>query len=235
MIYELAHIIKERLSFIWNVIEWGNAKIFSLIYGKKLQHLDEVIDEVMVSPYKMRVASEKDIPALLMFFESQPKDSFNFFNPHKFDKSSIQKIVDNQAFITFVLTERQTNEDMIVGYAFMRSFVNGSAYRGYIVDAGHRGKGLAKIIGNGLNRVGDALELKMYKSISPENIASMKATQAVCDIEILKMLSNGDYLIRCMSKDVRNVKKYVTGGGKYYFFLVENQAVMPQFELRYAA
>ena len=160
MIYELAYIIKERLSFIWDVIEWGNAKIFSLIYDKELQHLDEVIDGDIVSPYKMRVVNEKDIPA--------------FFNPHKFDKCSIQKIVDNRVFITFVLTERQTNEDMIVGYAFMRSFVNGSAYRGYIVDAGHRGKDLAKIIGKGLNRVGDALDLKMYKSISPENIASMK-------------------------------------------------------------
>lgn len=234
MIYELAHIIKERLSFIWDVIEWGNAKIFSLIYDKELQHLDEVIDGDIVSPYKMRVVNEKDIPALLMFFESQPKDSFNFFNPHKFDKCSIQKIVDNRVFITFVLTERQTNEDMIVGYAFMRSFVNGSAYRGYIMDAGHRGKDLAKIIGKGLNRVGDALDLKMYKSISPENIASMKVTQAMCDIEILKTLSNGDCLIRCMSKDVRNVKIY-NREGKCYFFLVVNQAVTPQFELRYAA
>ncbi|EKN06839.1 GNAT family N-acetyltransferase [Parabacteroides johnsonii] len=234
MIYELAYIIKERLSFIWDVIEWGNAKIFSLIYDKELQHLDEVIDGDIVSPYKMRVVNEKDIPALLMFFESQPKDSFNFFNPHKFDKCSIQKIVDNRVFITFVLTERQTNEDMIVGYAFMRSFVNGSAYRGYIVDAGHRGKDLAKIIGKGLNRVGDALDLKMYKSISPENIASMKVTQAMCDIEILKTLSNGDCLVRCMSKDVRNVKIY-NREGKCYFFLVVNQAVTPQFELRYAA
>lgn len=234
MIYELAYIIKERLSFIWDVIEWGNAKIFSLIYDKELQHLDEVIDGDIVSPYKMRVVNEKDIPALLMFFESQPKDSFNFFNPHKFDKCSIQKIVDNRVFITFVLTERQTNEDMIVGYAFMRSFVNGSAYRGYIVDAGHRGKDLAKIIGKGLNRVGDALDLKMYKSISLENIASMKVTQAMCDIEILKTLSNGDCLVRCMSKDVRNVKIY-NREGKCYFFLVVNQAVTPQFELRYAA
>lgn len=205
-----------------------------MIYDKELQHLDEVIDGDIVSPYKMRVVNEKDIPALLMFFESQPKDSFNFFNPHKFDKCSIQKIVDNRVFITFVLTERQTNEDMIVGYAFMRSFVNGSAYRGYIVDAGHRGKDLAKIIGKGLNRVGDALDLKMYKSISPENIASMKVTQAMCDIEILKTLSNGDCLVRCMSKDVRNVKIY-NREGKCYFFLVVNQAVTPQFELRYAA
>ena len=29
MLYELAHVIKERWGFLWDMVEWGNAEMFA--------------------------------------------------------------------------------------------------------------------------------------------------------------------------------------------------------------
>lgn len=202
MIYELAHVIKEKCSFLWNFMEWGNAVVFSLKYGKVLDHLDEIVNKDVAKPYEIRVVKNCDIPRLQVFFSRQPKSAYRYFNPHGFDETSIKKVIGRKSFLTFILVEHGIQGEEILGYAFMRSFVNEATYRGYMVDVNHRGRGLAKILGLGMNRVGDALKLKMYKSISPENLASMKVTQKVCDTEFIRILKNGDYLIKCKSKFV---------------------------------
>lgn len=203
MLYELAHFIKGRCSFIWDFVEWGNSLAFSIKYRKGLKNVNNVVNAEVHEPYEMRLAKKDDVGELLTFFNKQPEEAFRFFSPHGFDERSIRVVVGRKSFLTFILLERTNAKDEIVGYGFMRSFVNGASYRGYMVDAEHRGRGLAKMIGHGLNHVGDALHLDMYKSISPQNPASMKVTQAVCDVEIQKTLENGDYLIKCTSKSTR--------------------------------
>lgn len=66
------------------------------------------------------------------------------------------------------------------------------------------------MMGYGLNRVGDTLKLKMFKSISPNNPASMKVTQDVCDVEKIRLLNNGDYLMKCTTK--QSMKTQFGGG-----------------------
>ena len=212
MIYELAHWLKSKCVFIWNALEWGNSVIFSLKYRKGLKKLNQLVNVDIPRPYILRVAVTEDVGKLVAFFNQQPKESFRFFNPHGFDERSVRKVIGRTSFLTFILIEQNENGEEIVGYAFMRSFTNGSAYRGYMIDVAHRGRGLAKIIGYGLNSVGDALHLEMFKSISPQNPASLKVTQAVCDIEILRTLDNGDYLIKCISKPIMKKNKKLIGG-----------------------
>lgn len=236
MLYELAHLIKAKCTLVWNVIEMVNSFVFSIRYWKKLRCLDKVLCVDIPNPYEMRMASKEDVKDLLEFFNRQPTEAFTFFNPHGFDEASILKVVRSKSFLTFVLIEKHKSENRVVGYAFMRSFVNGTSYRGYMVDVAYRGHGLAKVMGRGLNRVGDTLHLDMYKSISPKNQASMKATQAVCHTEILKTLDNGDYLIRCLSKSDKNmIKNKLIGGGKNEVILSVQQAFVPQKNYTYAA
>ena len=82
----------------------------------------------------------------------------------------------------------------------MRSFVNGKTFKGYMVGIDHRGRGVAREMGIAMNRVAKELGLRMYKSISPENPASMAVTKKVNDIKIIKTLDNGDMLIECFEK-----------------------------------
>ena len=76
----------------------------------------------------------------------------------------------------------------IADYFFMRSFVNGKAFKGYMVGIDHRGQVVAREMGFAMNRVARELELRMFKSISPENPASLAVTKKVNDIKIIKKL-----------------------------------------------
>ena len=149
---------------------------------------------------------EVEILKLAEFFASQPEDAFRFFKPHDLDEKGIRKVVLNKSFLTFLAMDG----DEIVGYFFMRSFVNGKTFKGYMVGIDHRGMGVAGEMGVAMNRVAKELGLRMFKSISPENPASMAVTKKVNDIKIIKTLNNGDMLIECFEKAD---SQRVIGGG----------------------
>lgn len=237
MVYELAHLIKKRFGFVWDCVEWGNSELFALFYKNRLQDCEKIINDGVEMPFQIRLVGENDIEKLRQFFLNQPDDAFTYFQPHGFDRDSLLKIVHNHSFLAYVLIETSGDTETVIGYCFLRSFINGSSYRGYMVDYRNRGRGLAKIMGAALNRVGDYLGLSMYKSISPNNPASLKATQAVCNVEVIKKLKNGDELLKCMSK--KAVLPNVNGGGTDVSFpriiLKFHEVLEPQFFYSYAA
>ena len=225
MLYEIAHVVKERMGFVWDAVEWGNAKVFALQHHGQFGYTLPSNDKGIV----VREATLDDVSHLVDFFQQQPADAFRFFKPHGFDAVGLRKVIRNRSFLAFVACDAET----VVGYCFMRSFVNGTSYRGYMVDHRQRGRGIGKLMGRAMNVVGDALGLRMYKSIAPENRASMGVTKSVCDIRILKTLDNGDMLVECFTKCADNQHVGIGGGNAAY--LVVNQAVMPLKEYDYAA
>ena len=195
MLYEIAHIIKSRFGFIWDAIEWGNAEVFTLMHREEMKRIPDLLAECS-GRYQLRLATKEDVEQMRAFFDAQPEEAFRFFQPHEFDEKGIMKVVINKSFLTFVALDG--NE--IAGYFFMRSFVNGKTFKGYMVGIDHRGQGVAREMGIAMNRVAKELGLRMYKSISPENPASMAVTKKVNDIKIIKTLDNGDMLIECFEK-----------------------------------
>ena len=212
MLYEIAHVIKERFGFLWDAIEWGNAEVFTLMHRGGMKRIPELLGECS-GRYKLRLATVEDVERMRAFFEGQPEEAFRFFQPHEFDERCIRKVVINKSFLTFVALDG--NE--IAGYFFMRSFVNGKTFKGYMVGIDHRGQGVAREIGIAMNRVAKELGLRMFKSISPENPASLAVTKKVNDIKIIKTLDNGDMLIECFEKaDNQRI-----GGGNFFLFEIE--------------
>lgn len=195
MLYEIAHVIKERFGFLWDAIEWGNAEVFALMHRGEMKRIPELLAECS-GRYQLRLATREDVKQMRAFFEAQPEEAFRFFQPHEFDEMGIKKVVLNKSFLTFVALDG--NE--IAGYFFMRSFVNGKTFKGYMVGIDHRGRGVAREMGIAMNRVARELGLRMFKSISPENPASLAVTKKVNDIKIIKTLDNGDMLIECFEK-----------------------------------
>lgn len=223
MLYEIAHIIKERFGFLWNTIEWGNAEVFALMHRGEMKRIPELLAECS-GRYQLRLATREDVEQMRAFFEAQPEEAFRFFQPHEFDEKGIRKVVGNKSFLTFLAFDNNanarelsanvsentslnplnhsncSNPPAIAGYFFMRSFVNGKTFKGYMVGIDHRGQGVAREMGIAMNRVAKELGLRMFKSISPENPASMAVTKKVNDIKIIKTLDNGDMLIECFEK-----------------------------------
>lgn len=213
MLYEIAHFVKERFDFLWDAIEWGNAEVFALMHRGEMKRIPELLAECS-GRYQLRLATQEDVEQMRTFFEAQPEEAFRFFQPHEFDERGIRKVVINKSFLTFVALDG--NE--IAGYFFMRSFVNGKTFKGYMVGIDHRGQGVAREMGIAMNRVAKELGLRMFKSISPENPASLAVTKKVNDIKIIKKLDNGDMLIECFEKaDIQRTG----GGGNFYLFGIE--------------
>lgn len=218
MLYEIAHIIKERSGFVWDMVEWGNATAFSLMKGNAMKKIPSVLKECS-EKYEIRLASEKDVDGLVKFFAKQPEEAFTFFKPHEFDAKAVRKVVKNKAFLTFVVLCNDNDDDtlryddpsinhkpssinhQVVGYFFLRCFVNGKAFRGKMVDKDHQGRGIAKLMGVAMTKVATTLGVRMFGSISPENYASLASAKASNEVKIHKTLENGYYYIEFLPKE----------------------------------
>lgn len=195
MLYKLAHILRDRFGFLWNMIEWGNALVFALIHRSSLKQIPKILQKCS-GQYTLRLAAPADAAPLAAFFVEQPEEAFEFFRPHGFDKKSLTKIIRNKAFLTFLVLENEK----IVGYFFLRCFVNGKSFRGRIVDYRWRNKGIAKLMGVTMNKIIALLKIRLFGSISPDNYASLASTKAVNDIRIIKTLDNGYYYVEYLPK-----------------------------------
>lgn len=197
MLYKIAHILRDRFGFLWNLVEWMNALVFALIHKTALKKIPAVLQECS-GTYTLRMAEPADSAALATFFAEQPEETFTFFKPHAFDEKTLSKIIRNRAFLTFLVLDGEK----IVGYFFLRCFVNGKSFKGYMVADAYRGRGIAKLEGIAMNKVNEALGLRMFGSISPENTASMAAAKSVNEVKILETLENGDFYVEFLPKAV---------------------------------
>ena len=197
MLYKLAHILRDKFGFLWNIIEWCNAFVFALMHKSALKKIPAILKDFS-EQYTLSIASPADAAQLATFFAEQPEEAFKFFKPHAFDVKTLSKIIRNKAFLTFLVLDGEK----IVGYFFLRCFVNGKCFKGYIVDNSYMGRGIAKLEGLAMNKVNEILGLRMFGSISPENPASMAAAKAVNQVKILCTLDNGDYYIEFLPKVV---------------------------------
>ena len=175
MLYKIAHILRDKLGWLWNFIEYMNGILFSLKYGKKLKRiaLNEVPAGYVVQPIRT-MPTEK----LVAFFQHQPKESFAFFHPHGFDAGSIKVIQRNKAFLGYVLID-STNE-------------------GRMVDIDYRGKGLGTAMNKILNEVGFGIGLRLFESVSKDNVASYKSALSASNVKVVKELPHNELYLEIL-------------------------------------
>lgn len=145
----------------------------------------------------MTMAAETDAVALAEFFAEQPEDAFVFFKPHAFDEKTLRKLAKRKASL------------------------------GKMVDINAQGQGIGKKMCLCAMVVASKLDLRMYETISKENIASLYSTQHVLDVKIVKEMGNG-YLYK------EDIKKKADRWGyviDIHVFII----VAPQEGLLYAA
>ena len=75
MIYELAHIVKEKFGFIWETLECGNACIFGIMHRKGLKQVPQILSEVSNDTFTIRMTKEGDAQKLAKFFKEQPEEN----------------------------------------------------------------------------------------------------------------------------------------------------------------
>lgn len=182
--------IKHHLSFIWTLIEWCNSVLFALLYGKKLRKiLPRLLEEVSSGEYYYKLLGKDDMADLAEFFAHQPAEAYTFFNPHKLDERSLVKKNKDKSFVMI----GTYCDDKLVGYSFLRCFFNKQAFRGKIVDVNYQGRGIAKQMGVLTTNICLALGLRLYATISKNNVKSIASSKAVNEVRIVKELED-DYL-----------------------------------------
>ena len=193
MLYKIAHILRDKMGWLWNLIELLNSMLFSLRYGKRVNGFS-----FTTVPEGYEIVAMRNVPAeqLVMFFEHQPEDAFQFFHPHGFDAKSIKRLQRNKAFLAYVL--KDANNGHIAGYCFNRSFFHGVGYRGRMVDIGYRGKGLGTAMNKMLNEVGFRIGLRLFESVSKDNLASYRSAMSASNVKVVKELPHNEVYLEIL-------------------------------------
>ena len=193
MFYKIAHILRDKLSWLWNIIEWINGVIFYIRYGKKLTAFS-----FTSVPEGYELKSIKNFPTerLVEFFYHQPEKAFTYFRPHGFDTKSIKQIQGNMAFLGYVLQDKR--DDNIAGYCFNRCFFHGQGFRGRMVDVDYRGKGLGTAMNKILNEVGFGIGLRLFETVSKDNVASYKSALSASNVRVVKEMPNNELYLEIL-------------------------------------
>ena len=193
--YKLAHFLRDRFPFIWDYIDWLNALLFSLRYCRKMKRVPEILKEHSGSfdIVEMSAIGSIDIER---FFSSQPDESFKYFNPHGFDAKSLRKLQWNKAFLAYIVKENGNP----VGYFFLRSFFFGKAYLGKLVDHAHQGQGIGKMMCLCAMDIASTLGLRLFETISKDNLPSLHSTQNVLETRIVKEMPDNYFMIEDIRK-----------------------------------
>ena len=193
MLYIIAHYIRDNISCLWNIIETVNSMLFSLLYGKKL-----IKFSFTELPLGYRVLAMRDVPtdSLVSFFSRQPKEAFTYFRPHGFDEKSIKSLQKNKAFLAYVLLD--VSNGNIAGYCFNRCFFHGKGFRGRMVDFDYRGKGLGTAMNKLLNEVGFGIGLRLYETVSKDNVASYKSALSASNVKVVKEMESNELFLEIL-------------------------------------
>lgn len=195
MLYKIAHILRDYFPFLWDLIDIMNSWLFGLRYGGKIALVVDKLNDG-IDNCQIKCISELSSEHLAAFFAAQPEEAYKYFKPHGFDVKSLKKLQGYKAFLAYVVLDG----DKIVGYFFMRSFFWGKTYIGRMVDVNYRGKGIAKMMNRKTMEIAGILGLRVFQTISPENISSLKSAEAENELRIIKTMPNGDLYVENLPK-----------------------------------
>ena len=193
MLYQIAHIVRDKLGWLWNLIERLNAWLFSMRYGRRLGSF--FFSEI---PEGYELVLFRNVPTekMVAFFEHQPEEAFTYFRPHAFDAKSINRLQKNRAFLAYVLIDK--SNEKIAGYCFNRCFFHGQGFRGRMVDIDYRGKGLGTAMNKLLNDVGFGIGLRLFETVSKDNVASYRSALSASHVKVVKEMSNNELYLEIL-------------------------------------
>ena len=189
MILVILKKIKTSCPWIWEMIEGCNGIVVGFLYGNRIREATADALKNVESPYPFRKLIPSDAEMLVDFINRQPEGFDKFFKPHAFDLKTFRKVLKNHTYTLIGCFD----EEKLIGYCFIRFVANKSAYRGKIVDRAYQGRGIAKQMGIVMTNVALNSGFRLFATISKKNVASMKSSNAVNDIRIIKELHD-DYV-----------------------------------------
>lgn len=195
MLYEIAHILRDRMPWLWDMVERLNAMLFQMRYGKRVRSVEANVcgDGQERRGYKVVPIRNMETDSLVKFFARQPQEAFRFFKPHPFDAKTMRKLQTNRAFLAYALIDNATGR--MAGYCFIRSFFHGKGFRGRMVDIDYRGRGLGIMMNRLLNEVGFGIGLRLFETVSKDNVASFRSAASASHFKVVETLPHNELFL----------------------------------------
>lgn len=196
MLYKLAHILQNKLPFIWGAIEWLNSCLFSMRYGRKLDVVEQSVLQQYSQSSNMEIVRLKEVPTdkLVTFFAAQPEKAYTFFKPHDFDSKSLKKLQCNRSFLSYILLEN----GQVAAYCFVRSFFMGKGFRGRMVGMDFRGRGLGTLMNKLMNDIGFGIGLRLFETVSKDNVASYRSALSASKVKVVEELEHNELYLEIL-------------------------------------
>ena len=183
--------IKHNLGFIWIIIERVNDLLFYLLYHKRLDKVArEVFKEIQHHSVVFRRISIAESASLYELIRNQPASDLTYFKPHSFEFKSIVRQTRKPSFLmmgAFI-------NDSLVGYFFLRLFVNRKCFVGRLIDKNYRGHGIGVTMNRIMYEIAWRMKFRCLSTISRNNHAVIKAHSGNRYMSVLKELKD-DYLL----------------------------------------
>lgn len=198
MLYAIAHFLRDKLPFIWDLIDVLNSCLFSLRYGKKIKFVEATVLHQYAEMSGMEVVRLRDVPTdkMAKFFAAQPEDAYTFFKPHGFDVKSLKKLQRNRSFLAYVLMEN----GQVAAYCFVRSFFMGKGFRGRMVGMDFRGRGLGTLMNKMMNDIGFGIGLRLFETVSKDNVASYRSALSASNVKIVEELEHNELYLEIIDE-----------------------------------
>lgn len=196
MLYRIAHFLRDKFPFIWDLIDVLNSVLFSIRYGRKLKSVEGEVLQQYAEMSGMEVVRLRDVPTdkIANFFVAQPEDAYTFFKPHGFDVKSLKKLQRNRSFLAYVLMEN----GQVSAYCFLRSFFMGKGFRGRMVGVDFRGRGLGTLMNKMMNDVGFGIGLRLFETVSKDNVASYRSALSASNVRIVEELEHNELYLEIL-------------------------------------
>ena len=196
MLYAIAHFLRDKMPWLWDLVDMLNSFLFSLRYGGKQKSVENRVLTIYEKESGMKIIPMSQVVTdkLVDFFARQPEEAYRFFKPHGFDAKSIKKLQRNKAFLAYVLLDGH----QISGYCFNRSFFHGKGFRGRMVDIDYRGMGWGTMMNKILNEVGFGIGIRLFETVNKDNIASYRSAMSASNVRILKELEDKDLYLEIL-------------------------------------
>lgn len=190
--------IKHRFAFLWSIIEWVNDRLFFILFSKKLERcLAAVFKEFEKPSYLQRKLNVLDASALIELINYQEKSDIRYFRPHDFDLISIKKQLNKKSFLMMGVFDGSR----LIGYFFLRFFVNGKCFVGRLTDRNYRGKGVGKMMNTIMYETAWQMGFRCLSTISKNNNFVLQAHKHNTAMLVLKELSNDFLLVEFVRPD----------------------------------
>ena len=164
--------IKHKVPIVWTVVEKLNSLMFRMLHKEAvMREANTCLSEFSLDGFSFRMIESSDLSCLSELLVAQDDSRLEFFRPHSFDIQSLTKLHQDPAFLMFGVFD----QDMIVGYFFLRCFCIRRCFVGRLIDSSSERKGIGRVMNSILYNTAWRSRFRCFTTVSKGNAMVMRS------------------------------------------------------------